>query len=227
MDLREWLEKLRDEISRLWGPLDRRQKVMVVILGLATLVAMGGLLTWAQTPDYAIAFTGLKEEDAGAIVAKLKEGRIPYQIGADGATIQVPAQKVNEVRLEMARQGLSLRQQVTANNLANIDTPSFKASDVTFEAELKRALGRNREEVIPFARTHPAHLSLAESHIISDIVPRVKPQNTQTQRNDGNNMDIDQEMFRLVETNINYNAMVQLIAKKFSLLRSIISEGKR
>ena len=106
MDLREWLEKLRGETSRLWGALDRRQKVMAVILSLAMVVAMGGLLIWAQTPDYVVAFTGLKEEDAGAIIAKLKEAKIPYQIGADGATIQVPAQKVHEVRLDMARQGL-------------------------------------------------------------------------------------------------------------------------
>lgn len=139
---------------------------------------------------------------------------------------KIPADRAFRT-LEIALKGLSLRQQVIANNLANIDTPGFKASDATFETELKRALGRDKGGGMAFAQTHPAHLSVPESDTVSAVAPRVVLQNTQALRNDGNNVDIDREMLRLVETNINYNAMVQLIAKKFSLLRTIITEGKR
>jgi flagellar M-ring protein FliF len=51
-----------------------------------------------------VLFTGLQAEDAGAIVAKLQENKVPYQI--DGTTIKVPEKNVDEMRMQLASQGL-------------------------------------------------------------------------------------------------------------------------
>ncbi|OGO39885.1 MAG: flagellar basal-body rod protein FlgB, partial [Chloroflexi bacterium RBG_16_57_9] len=60
--------------------------------------------------------------------------------------------------LHTALDGLARRQQVTANNIANAETPGFKASIVTFESQLHARLpGATHEPVL--AQTHPAHLS--------------------------------------------------------------------
>jgi len=54
----------------------------------------------------AVLFSGLAQEDAGAIVQKLSEQKVPYQLSADGTTIEVPQNKVDDMRLQLATQGL-------------------------------------------------------------------------------------------------------------------------
>lgn len=55
---------------------------------------------------YETLYSGLSSEDAGRIVAKLKEAKVPYRLGSGGATVLVPSEKVDEFRLALASQGL-------------------------------------------------------------------------------------------------------------------------
>lgn len=127
--------------------------------------------------------------------------------------------------VQAALRGLSLRQQAISNNLANIDTPGFRGSDVSFEGELKRALGS--DGTMALARTNDGHIAINRSTGASDLTPQLVELPASQLRNDGNNVDVDTEMARLSETALTYNALVEGMNMKLSLLRSVISEGRR
>jgi flagellar basal-body rod protein FlgB len=48
-----------------------------------------------------------------------------------------------------------------------------------------------------------------------------------TRREDGNNVDVDQQMLEMAETNITYNALANLTTARFGILRTVINEGRR
>ncbi|MGH8164260.1 MAG: flagellar basal-body MS-ring/collar protein FliF, partial [Rhodanobacteraceae bacterium] len=75
----------------------------VAVLSIAVVF---GLVRWRHDQDFRPLFTGMAAEDAAAVVQKLKEGGVEYRIDDGGATVSVPAEKVDERRLEMAGAGL-------------------------------------------------------------------------------------------------------------------------
>ncbi|MGQ9581637.1 MAG: flagellar basal-body MS-ring/collar protein FliF, partial [Armatimonadota bacterium] len=93
-------------LSRLWKELSPAQRLVVAAfasLAFTSVVLIGMALS---RPRMAVLFSGLTSEDAGAIAQKLAEQKIPYRLSADGTTIEVPANKVYDVRLQLATQGL-------------------------------------------------------------------------------------------------------------------------
>lgn len=82
----------------------RRMLVGGVVL--ASLMAFAALIMLANRTDYRPLFTNLSTEDAGEIVKKLKESKTPYQIAPDGKSVLVPSDKVYELRLSLASEGL-------------------------------------------------------------------------------------------------------------------------
>ncbi len=73
----------------------------VVALAIAGLVA---LYLWAGSTDYRVLYTGLSDDDMSAIIAKLREKRIPYRVEA--GLIKVPEDRLYETRIELAGEGL-------------------------------------------------------------------------------------------------------------------------
>ncbi len=128
--------------------------------------------------------------------------------------------------LQRALTALSLRQQVTSHNLANLNTPGFKASEVLFEAQLRRALEADRGQVEPLRVTHPAHLRADPSSAL-EVQPVVRTRVDTTLRADGNNVDLEKEMASLTETALLYQASTQILARKLALLRAIVTEGRK
>lgn len=128
--------------------------------------------------------------------------------------------------LERALDASSLRHSVISNNIANVDTPGFKRSNVEFEEQLKMALEGTEKPRLSGYITNSRHIPIGE--IKGTLVsPVVKVQNDTSMRNDDNNVDIDVEMAQLAENTIWYQALSSQIKGKFSKLRSAISEGKR
>lgn len=100
------MDALRQQVQDWWQSLARWQQIAAVGIGVGGLALLFYLTILAQTPEYAVAFRGLNEQDAAAVVEALKKSNVPYRIEGDGSVIRVPASQVYEVRLEMARQGL-------------------------------------------------------------------------------------------------------------------------
>ncbi len=107
----------------------------------------------------------------------------------------------------------SLRQQVISNNIANINTPNFRRSEVGFDGELERALSNSEAG--------------AGTRAFEGLQPHVTADQRTTLRADGNNVDVDMEMADLAENNVRYNALVQLAGKQMEMLRYVISDGRR
>ena len=132
--------------------------------------------------------------------------------------------------VQTALRGLSMRQQAIGNNIANVDTPGFKGTDVAFEAELKRAMGGSGPGGgigLALATTDSGHMAGRLGGITQAVAPQEVELPGSQLRNDGNNVDVDREMARLAETSITYNALVQAMNMKLAGLRSAIYEGRR
>lgn len=135
-----------------------------------------------------------------------------------------PTQTRADVLLRAALDGLAARQRVISNNVANVDTPGFKASRVAFEDALRRAMGAE-DGGLPLAKVQNAVAGPDDQ--LADLTPVVIQSSQTTRRVDGNNVDIDQQMVELAETNITYNALAQLTGARLQLLRSVINDGRR
>lgn len=122
----------------------------------------------------------------------------------------------------MLQRGLdatALRQRVIANNVANINTPGFKKSYVSFEDQLQSVIGKIGA---PLKGTHPLHIGV----VGPDIKPEVKQVKETTMRFDGNNVDIDEEMVNLAATTVQYDVIAQGLIDRFNLLGTVIG-GRR
>ncbi|MGD9823949.1 flagellar basal-body MS-ring/collar protein FliF [Desulfobacter sp.] len=83
--------------------------VRKVLLGGLVLVVVAGFITmffWANKTSYKVAYSGLSQEDAAAVVDILKSAKTPYRLTGDGTTILVPEAMVYDVRLTMAKEGI-------------------------------------------------------------------------------------------------------------------------
>lgn len=82
------------------------KRITLITLVLGTAVGLGFLMTWSGGVDLRPIYSNLDAQDAGAVVSRLKEQKIPYRIAADGRTIMVPAESIHELRMQLASEGL-------------------------------------------------------------------------------------------------------------------------
>ncbi|MBC8016108.1 MAG: flagellar basal body rod protein FlgB [Sporomusaceae bacterium] len=122
--------------------------------------------------------------------------------------------------LEQALSASSLRQKVISNNIANVNTPGYKKSEVLFEDMLQSAMSGAK---MPMLQTNERHFALGQSGFPT---PKVNVIGNTSIRIDGNNVDIDGEMAELAKNNIYYNAVVQQLGSYFSGIKSAIKEGR-
>ncbi len=113
--------------------------------------------------------------------------------------------------LQAAMSGLAARQRTIANNIANADTPNFKASEVRFEDALKTAISRGQAS------------SAADQSSLNRSISRSSLLDATSTRADGNNVDIDREMELLGEANLNYSALTQVMSSRIGILRNVIN----
>jgi len=97
---------LLDPMTQLLNSPAKRRGLAVGIVLLASVATFGSLIYWNSTPDYQVLFSNLSQEDAGEMVAKLKEKKIPFELSPGGTSILVPKEKVYDVRLTLTAEGL-------------------------------------------------------------------------------------------------------------------------
>ncbi|MBN2051251.1 MAG: flagellar basal body rod protein FlgB [Spirochaetales bacterium] len=114
------------------------------------------------------------------------------------------------------------RRAVIANNLANSDTPNFKRSTVTFEAELKRALESEKRTSIPAALTHRAHIPFERTVDYRDVRPKTQLDYLTTAKNNGNNVDVEEEMMTALQNQMSYDLMTSYVANQFTQVSMVL-----
>lgn len=130
--------------------------------------------------------------------------------------------------MEKALDGAALRQKIIANNIANVDTPDYKAMEVTFEDQLKKAFAGPPGSDIKLKITHPRHIQISSgTPPMNMIEPEVHKLKDLTLRNDNNNVDIEREMANNARNELYYNTISRNLNDEFRLLRMVISEGRR
>lgn len=116
-----------------------------------------------------------------------------------------------------ALDGLSVRRDMIGQNIANVDTPGYKAQEVSFEGLLKQSL--NQGTNMTMKTTNSNHLQGTGG---GTAAVQVGQRQGGSSRADGNNVDIDQELTQMMETGIRYQALSQIVSKKLSLLKTLV-----
>ena len=125
--------------------------------------------------------------------------------------------------LEKALDLRSKKHNVIASNIANMDTPDYKAFDLVIEKELQKAAGKGNS--ISLNKTDTAHMQSLRSKAdgVSVVIDDTQGLSL---RGDGNTVDIDKQMGNMAENTLMYKAAAQMIQRKFQGLKSVIQGGK-
>lgn len=121
---------------------------------------------------------------------------------------------MNDLTYKLLKKSLdasSLRQKVISHNLANINTKGYKRSEVVFEEKLKQEMGRLQND--------PDYVDSIEPEVVTD--------NSTSFNMDGNNIDLDVEMANMAANDILYNTLVAQLNNRISVMRYVISEGRK
>ena len=133
-------------------------------------------------------------------------------------------QLVNAPVIDYMSRGMSaanLRHEVISNNIANVNTPKFKKSDVVFESLLAKELGLFDEQgKLDVVRTHDRHMPIPMK---GRAMPEVIMDTSTTMRTDKNNVDIDKEMANLAKNQIYFNALAKEMGSHFQKVKTIIT----
>ena len=117
----------------------------------------------------------------------------------------------------------SKQHQVLSSNIANMDTPNYKAFELVIEEEMN-GTGKPSKR-IQLQKTHGNHLAPANQPSDSVELKYADPPEFSL-RGDGNTVDVEKTMGNLAENTILYKMAAQLISKKFKGLRAAIQGGK-
>lgn len=113
------------------------------------------------------------------------------------------------------------RHKLLASNIANQETPGYRAVDIRFEDEMKKNGGQ--EGGMALQRTSPAHILFVKGGPAS---PMAVDRATDAEGYDRNSVGIDSEMVKIADNSLMYNVASKMLRSKFSTLMTAIREGK-
>ena len=115
-----------------------------------------------------------------------------------------------------------LRQNVISNNIANSDTPNFKRSVVNFESQLKRAL--DSEKVVPFPQsiTDEKHIAFDKPMDWREVSPRRVLDYLTEAKNNGNNVDIEEEGMNALTNQLLYTTLAQVVSSEIQRVNIVL-----
>lgn len=148
------VDRLREAFNRLGN----QQKIMFMVGLAAIITVIVGAILWSRQPDWKVLFSNLDEKDGGAIVAVLEQQNIPYKFN-DSGTLMISSERVHEVRLKLATQGLPRGGMVGFELMENqkFGTSQF-AEQVNYQRGLEGELSRTIQSIsaVQTARVHLA-----------------------------------------------------------------------
>ncbi len=116
-----------------------------------------------------------------------------------------------------------MRQEVISSNIANANTPGFKAKKVDFEEALARALDTDGQ--MQMNVTDERHFDVGNGGF-NNLEPEIYEDPNGVVSENGNTVDTEAEMGRMAENKLMYDALVQLVNKKMGLMKYAINNEK-
>lgn len=133
MDPQQLLARLKALTSSLSGS----QLVTLAASFVLVVSIVVGSAWWVTRPTFALLFADLDAESAAQIVTRLKNAKVPYQLAEGGREIRVPVERLDELRLELASQGLPASGRV---GFEIFDRTTFGATEFLEQVNYRRAL---------------------------------------------------------------------------------------
>ncbi len=126
--------------------------------------------------------------------------------------------------LPRAMTAATIRQEVIANNIANVNTPNYRKSVVNFEELLAREIyGEEPDGKLKMYRTHDKHLPPTPLKFHAE--PTIIEDTTNIMRVDNNNVDIDIEMATLAKNQLYYNALATELGAHVTRMKNAITSN--
>jgi len=128
--------------------------------------------------------------------------------------------------LEKSLHYRAIRQDLIAGNIANVDTPYYKARDISFEDMLAKEAKKEFEvnKKLELARTTPNMLPAFDEE--DNEKPTIFFRDGHLARNDGNTVDLDVETTELSKNSMMYNADIEALKKEAAIFRAVITASK-
>lgn len=121
---------------------------------------------------------------------------------------------------------VSLRHQVTANNLANSEVPGYKRQYVNFESELKRAFDSEEiaENSFHLATKDDRHIQINVPYDYREVEPRRVTDYISTSKANGNNVDAESEANKILEIQMQYRLLTQMASFEFEQVNTAMKK---
>ncbi|RMG43592.1 MAG: flagellar M-ring protein FliF [Acidobacteria bacterium] len=100
------MQEMIRQLKAAWLSLSLKQRISLGASALMTAAAVIALVWWAKQPTWSILYTGLDPKEAQQIVQTLQARKVPLRLSEGGQTIEVPAERVDRLRIELAAQNL-------------------------------------------------------------------------------------------------------------------------
>jgi flagellar M-ring protein FliF len=157
-----------DQLRKLYASLTLKQRISVL---LAAVVAIGSLVSlsrWNKERDFTPLYTGLSQEDAAAVLAKVRESGSEFRLSENGSSVLAPSARAAELRLQLAAAGIPKSGRI---GFELFDRNNFGSSDFTEQINYHRALeGELERSVMALAEVEQArvHLTFAKESLFLD-----------------------------------------------------------
>ena len=125
------------QLGSAFKSLTPSKKLSIIIVAVIALVGIGAFVVFVNQQEYRVLFSNLSTEDAGKIVVRLQEKKVPYKISSSGDSILVPSEDVSGLRLELASSGLP---QGGGVGFEIFDKKSFGVTEFVQQLNYQRAL---------------------------------------------------------------------------------------
>src|SRR3984957_3828621 len=131
------ISQLGGQLAGIWRQLGINQRISIIMATGIVVFGLAGLAYWSSRMDYSLLYGKLDDGEASKVIAALDEEKVPYKIGAGGSSILVPADKVYQVRMQMAGKGIPQGEGV---GFEIFDKANFGISDFVQRANYTRAV---------------------------------------------------------------------------------------
>jgi len=125
--------------------------------------------------------------------------------------------------LQKGLQASWVRNSVIRNNIANVETPGFKSSEVVFESLIAQSLSGSD---FHGRKTRDRHIDIGAAGDINAVSPRITETYSTAMRMDENNVDIEAENANLAQNSIQYNTLMLKLNSELNRIKLAVTEGR-
>jgi len=160
-------DQLLAQLKTMTGTLSRRQLATMALVFLAVVGLVVGSAYWLNAPTYALLYSDMDAEAAADIMTRLKSDQIPYQLDAGGRSVRVPVDRIDELRLQLASQGLPTSGRI---GFEIFDRTQFGATEFLEQVNYRRALEGELARTIATigqVQTARVHIAMAKKSLFT------------------------------------------------------------